>query len=447
MGKKRRTRDRRANRRGHANPLFTPSSRPFGDHSTRNATGNPNRHGVPGDAEIESILDALAHPGAGGDRFASIRLLALDPIQVAPAAQRVLLRHIPRAWTQGWQPAELHRELARRTNKTGAKLAVGLIANDHATREARTLDPRWIRQLDLLDIPTPPDAHWIVHAVARGGTAANVDTLLELVSVFGRLRPIPILIPPPGAPGTAFTIDLNTPFDSPMLERVRALLAKAESSEFEAEAEAFTAKAHELMARHSIDTATLAARASNPDRPITIRIPIDNPYADAKVLLCQIVAEHCGARAVYQPAFAFSTVVGFAGDVAATELLFTSLLVQAQSALQVASRASVGASSSTRGFRSSFLSAYANRIAERLDEINANVMAEAESDAGCSLVPVLASRDATVRAEVEAQFSNLTFKKHRGPSDAAGWTSGRLAADQARLTRGDLAGPKTSDVD
>ena len=440
MGKKRRTRDRRTNRRGHANPSVTQPSRPFGDHSTTHAAGHHGAagpDGMPDEAEIESILAAVANPGAGGDRFAVMRLLALDPIQIAPATQRVLLRQLPRAWTQGWQPAEIHRELARHTNRTGAKLAVGLIANDHATREPRTLDPRWIHQLDALELPTPPDADWIVHAVARGGTAANVDTLLEMVSVFGRLRPIPILIPPPGQ-GTTSTIDLNTPFDSPMLERVRALLAKAESSEFEAEAEAFTAKAHELMARHSIDTATLAARASNPDRPITIRLPIDNPYADAKVLLCQIVAEHCGARAVYQPAFAFSTVVGFAGDVAATELLFTSLLVQAQTALQVASRASAGSSSSTRGFRSSFLSAYANRIAERLDEINANVMAEAESDAGCSLVPVLANRDAAVRAAVEAQFSNLTFKKHRGPSDAAGWTSGRLAADRARLSRGDL---------
>ena len=422
MGKKRCTRDRHARQPPWANPLAAPTS-------------------VPSSAEIEAMVEGLAAPANGRDRFAAVTLLTLDPVQVAPAAQRVLLRLVPHAWTNGWQPAELHRELARHTNKAGAKLALGLIANDHAPRDVRTLDARWIRQLEALELPSKPDPDWMVHAAARGGTAANVDTLIELVVTLGAIRPIPILIPPPGASGRDAAIDLNTPFDSPMLERVRALLAKAESSEFEAEAEAFTAKAHELMARHSIDTAMLAARCADPDQPITVRVPIDNPYADAKMLLCQIVAEHCGTRSVFQPAYAFSTVIGFAGDVAATEILFTSLLVQAQTAMQAASRLAAGAS--TRGFRSSFLSAYANRIAERLDEINAHVMAEAESDAGYSLVPVLASRDAAVRAAVEAAFSNLTFKKHRGARDAAGWTSGRLAADRANLNRADLANPRT----
>lgn len=397
------------------------------------------RPSIPSAAEIDAMVEALAYPRNGTDRFLPIRLFALDPIQLAPATQRVLLKMVPHAWDNGWQPRELHRELARHTNKTGAKLSIGLIAHDHAARDRRTLDPRWIRQLDSLGVPTEADPDWILHAVARGGAGATAETLIELIRTLATLRAIPTLIPPPGAAGPDAPIDLTTPFESPMLERVRALLAKAESTEFDAEAEAFTAKAHELMARHSIDTAMLAARAVNPDQPITVRIPIDNPYADAKVLLCQIVAEHCGARAVFQPAYAFSTVIGFAGDVAATDILFTSLLVQAQTAMQAGSR--VSRDRSTRGFRSSFLSAYAHRIGERLDEINAHVRREAEADAGYSLVPALASRDAAVRSAVEAQFADLTFKRHRGARDAAGWTSGRLAADRANLNRADLAQP------
>lgn len=394
---------------------------------------------IPSAAEIEAMVEAFAFPRRGSDRFLSVTLVAIDPIQLAPAVQRVLLKMVPHAWDRGWQPRELHRELARHTNKTGARLAIGLIANDHARRDRRTLDPRWIRQLDSLSVPTEADPDWILHTVARGGVGTTADHLIELVRILSGLRTIPTLIPPPGAAGPDAPIDLTTPFESPMLERVRALLAKAESTEFDAEAEAFTAKAHELMARHSIDTAMLAARASNPDQPITVRIPIDNPYADAKVLLCQIVAEHCGARAVFQPAYAFSTVIGFAGDVAATDILFTSLLVQAQTAMQGASRSA--RDRSTRGFRSSFLSAYAHRIGERLDDINAHVKREAEADAGYSLVPALASRDAAVREAVEAQFADLTFKRHRGARDAAGWTSGRLAADRANLNRADLAQP------
>ena len=39
------------------------------------------------------------------------------------------------------------------------------------------------------------------------------------------------------------------------LATIRGLLAKAEATEFAAEAEAFTAKASELMARYSLDEA------------------------------------------------------------------------------------------------------------------------------------------------------------------------------------------------
>ena len=390
----------------------------------------------PSPADIEELFGVVAATGGTVQHPAGAQLGTLDPLQVAPPAQRVLLRLVPLAWSNGWQPRELQRELSRRTNKAGAKLALGIIANDHRARDPRTLDPRWVRQVEALGNGATPDPDWIVHA-ARSRSGLDVDLLVELVSILGRLQPIPPLIPPPGTSSRDALIDLTTPFDSPMLERVRALLAKAESTEYEAEAEAFTAKAHELMARHSIDHAMLAARAASSDLPITVRLPIDNPYADAKVMLCQIVAEHCGARTVFQPAYAFSTVIGFAGDVAATELLFTSLLVQAQTALQSASRGSPDAS--RRGFRSSFLAAYAHRIGERLDAINAHVVAEAEAEAGYSLVPVLASRDAAVRAAVDAAFSNLTFKRSRGAQDPAGWSSGRLAANRANLNRADLA--------
>ncbi len=398
--------------------------------------------------EIEALLSLLVDPFGQQDRrtTSTVSLYDLTPSQLAPAVQRVALRLVAAAWTGGWQPAEIHRQIARATNKTGARLALGLIANDHTDRDPARLDPRWVAQLRDLGVPARPDPDWIVREAGKPTTGyAFVETMLKLLYALGEVRPIPILIPPPGAGGAdTVPIDLYTSFDSPMLERVRALLAKAESTEFEAEAEAFTAKAHELMARHSIDIAMLAARASNPDAPTTVRLPIDNPYADAKVLLLQTVAQHCGARSVFLKRYALASVVGFAGDVAATEILFTSLLVQAQSALQQSDRASTRRPGSTRSFRSSFLMAYATRIGERLGEVNRAVRMQAESDTGCSLTPVLATRDAKVRDAVEAQFGRLTMTRLRGGRDPLGWTSGRLAADRADLHRGDLsAGPST----
>ena len=45
--------------------------------------------------------------------------------------------------------------------------------------------------------------------------------------------------------------------------KVRALLAKAESTTFEAEAEALFAKAHQLMVRNAIDEAVLHLSGSS----------------------------------------------------------------------------------------------------------------------------------------------------------------------------------------
>ncbi len=392
--------------------------------------------------EVEQLFESVAFAtGPRMDQFHGFdQLLVARREFVARAAQIVLLRQAPTVWKHGWQPTELHRQVRRATNGTGAKLVLGLIANDHRTRDAGSIDRRWAAQLAELGVPTRADADWIVHwSERRTDDDAMLGLLIDMVRAIARLRPLAILIPPPGsAPGGA-PIDLNTPLDDPMLDRVRALLAKAESTEFEAEAEAFTAKAQELMARYSIDAAMLSARTATADGPVTVRIPVDDPYADAKSLLCQIVAEHSRARAVRLTDYGMSTVIGFAPDVAATEILFTSLLVQAQTAMQSSAvTAAAGARARSSGFRSAFLLAYAHRVGERLSDINTHVAAQAEQDLGTSLVPVLAARGLAVDTAVQEQFGRLAESRPRGGRDAAGWASGRLAADRAKLNLADL---------
>jgi hypothetical protein len=228
-----------------------------------------------------------------------------------------------------------------------------------------------------------------------------------------------------------------------MLERVRALLAQAESTTFEAEAEAFMAKAHELMTRHAIDEAMVSARANRSETPLTIRVPIDDPYVDAKSLLLHHVAANSRCRAVFYDRFALSAVVGFATDLAATDMLFTSLLVQAQTAMrEVSSTAPPGSRTRSRAFRSAFFVAYARRIGARLAEINAGVVAGADTDR--SILPVLAARSSAVDSAVHEMFGELRSSVVRRGYDAAGYASGQLAADRAQLTSGDLAPGDTS---
>ena len=255
--------------------------------------------------------------------------------------------------------------------------------------------------------------------------------------------PMPVLIPPPGAPrGDVPTVNLTTKTNDPMLNRVRALLAQAESTNFEAEAATFTAKAQELMTRHAIDMAMVVDGSQPAERPGAIRIPIDEPYVRAKWILLSVVAENSRCRSVFSKRIALATVIGYDADVQATETLYTSLLVQAQVALRAATAAAPpGSPERTRTFRSSFLLAYAYRVGERLEAINAHVAAEAEAETGRSVLPVLAARSSIVDARVSELFPRLGTMRSRATVDPEGWASGRMAADRAKLNAGDIARP------
>lgn len=117
-----------------------------------------------------------------------------------------------------------------------------------------------------------------------------------------------------------------------MLARVRALLAKAESTTFDEEAEALTAKAQELIARHALDEAALHDAGDVGD-PSVRRIPLDPPYAKAKAFLLNEVADANRCRAVHSDDCGWVTVFGYDGDLHAVELLTTSLFAQATAAM------------------------------------------------------------------------------------------------------------------
>ncbi|MGH8302569.1 MAG: DUF2786 domain-containing protein, partial [Steroidobacteraceae bacterium] len=112
-------------------------------------------------------------------------------------------------------------------------------------------------------------------------------------------------------------------------------LAKAESTTFDAEAEALTAKAQELMARHRIDRAVLEHDFHAPrTSPVGRRLAVDDPYAEAKALMLGKIAAANGCHSVWSKGLGFSTAFGFADELDAVEELFTSLLVQAAVALR-----------------------------------------------------------------------------------------------------------------
>jgi hypothetical protein len=345
---------------------------------------------------------------------------------------------ITTAWRNGWQPAEVVRQIGRELGGLPARMTTDLIADEMRQYAAATVDERWAAQLAAIGA----DAWWgndiyIERWREREGLPRfdAVRTAVELVSALATLPPLTQLLPLPGEARPAARRTVTSDVDERMLGKIRALLAKAESTEFPEEAEALSTRAQELMARYSIDHALLAAETGSKDKPEPRRIPVDNPYEAAKLHLLNVVADANRCRAVFMRQVGMAVVVGFAADLDAVELLFMSLLVQATSAMvRAGSRTGGDGRSRTRAFRQSFLISYSVRIGERLNEATAAAEhAVAEETPGRNLLPVLATRDREVTETVESMFTNLTRTRGLRATDDEGWASGRAAADLAAL--------------
>jgi hypothetical protein len=386
----------------------------------------------------------------GQDTRFITQLARLPATVTAHALEDMLIQCVDATWTGGWQPAELHRQ-ARLGCATAAaaRLVARAMAVDHADRAPTTLDRRWATQIDALDLPSVNGrSGWVAQWTDDEALdhAAAIAAMVDAIACVGWLPHLDAILAPPGSADVRSslrsTTDIGRARESDVvLGRIRNLLAKAESTTFEAEAMALTAKAQELMTRHAIDAAMLHRDAGQPsDAPTAIRVPIDAPYLDAKSLLLQTVAEATRCRSVMHAGLAMSTVVGFVDDLAAVELLFTSLLVQAQTALNdAATHAPAGTRTRSQSYRAAFLLAFINRIDERLQEINDAVYTQVRTEQGDAFLPVLRSRAKEVDDAFGSRFGAMTTSRVRNSYDPAGWAGGTIAADNARLNAADIA--------
>ena len=369
------------------------------------------------------------------------RLTAFSVAIVDPMAERVLLQAVASAYGLGWQPAEVVHAVSRRLGRTGRRLVELAVVADH-DRRAGAVDPRWRTQVERLwACGESTRLDWLRRWRRRDAVDRPwcYDAAADVWRVMARLPRIAVLLPPPGADPSVVEIASPTgqPVADPVLERIRKLLAKAESTAFEAEAEALTAKAQELMARHAVDRARLVEPMPD-DRPRMIRIILEPPYAAAKGVLLAAVARANRCRCVELGGLDLAAVVGHAEDLATVEVLFTSLLVQAGKALAAAAHgASSGARPRSAAFRQSFHLGFAARIRERLVAVEAQVLADPGSSGA---LPVLRSRLAAVEDEFDRLFAGrLRDRNVGGRYDALGAAQGRSAADGARLHAGELS--------
>jgi Protein of unknown function (DUF2786) len=116
-----------------------------------------------------------------------------------------------------------------------------------------------------------------------------------------------------------------------LLSKVRALLAKAEDpAATQAEAEMYTAKAAELMAKYGIERALLADAQPETDTLADRIITVTAPWAREKQGFVAQIVEALRGRAVLKtgPSGYRVHLFGFQSDLERAELLYTSLLLQ-----------------------------------------------------------------------------------------------------------------------
>ncbi|PZS38246.1 MAG: hypothetical protein DLM62_14820 [Pseudonocardiales bacterium] len=394
---------------------------------------------------MSTVLLSAAREHAAGDSEAGARIgtmvaerFAEQPILVAAAVHCAVAPLITAAWERGWAPEDLHQAARRRLDAVAVGYLVDAIAEEFQRYAKATVAQRWSEDLAQIGAvvwwePAQTGGHllqWV-----RRHARSLADALTTVIQVLAMLLVLPVLpriMAPPGS--AAASAVPRRGVDQKMLARVRALLAKAESTTFPEEAEALSAKAQELMSRYSLERIVVdsaGSPGSDPHPAAARRLWLDAPYVAAKALLVGAVAEANRCRTVLSEGLGFTTVLGDEVDLEIVELLSTSLLVQATRAMVSAGSQTTGTGRSrTRSYRQSFLIAYATRIGERLSTAR-DVSTAAVADSA-RLLPVLAARERVVEDLFESMFPQSVSRSY-SVGNAAGWYAGRAAADLAVL--------------
>lgn len=249
-----------------------------------------------------------------------------------------------------------------------------------------------------------------------------------------------------------------------VLFKVRALLAQAESTPYPEEAEAFTAKAEQMMIKHTIDQAMLAdLDPSKLDQIVYRDVRIDHPHLEHKGTSLYNIAKALGVRGAYVSKnrrekdklgpgndlrYSVMGLVGYESDVEWVETLFTSLEVQRTRALTEAVRSKAAhehGRSFTADFNDGFLSAVLKRIRATREQVvkEHDTASNPQSHQGKSVALVLVGRQEQVDQEYRARFPGARERTTRTSLRSyTGYGAGKDAGNRASIARGSIGSKK-----
>jgi hypothetical protein len=253
------------------------------------------------------------------------------------------------------------------------------------------------------------------------------------------------------------------------LDRIAALLVKAERSDNAHEAEAYLAKAQALATQASVDLAVaraLTARREAREQPVSVTITIGErgKRANTHLVSLFVVVGRCNSLQV-EIAHNSTYVIayGMPSDIELVEALFASLATQMTSSATTwlaagewkgdtyVSRDGWRKPHTAQTARAAFYRAFIDRIEDRLQEARAEVLAEAERQrvdipaevsGGAAIATtgalVLRSKESEVRSYYrQASTARGRWSGYSGSVSRRGGSAsraGREAADRARTT-------------
>jgi hypothetical protein len=224
--------------------------------------------------------------------------------------------------------------------------------------------------------------------------------------------------------------------DQNLVTRVRKLMDKAAATSNVHEADAFSRKAAELVARHRIDPTALVEMDA--DELAVREIFLGRgAYVRGRLALLMAVAHAHDCKVVFAatPTGTVAYVAGHLGDLDVVEVMYTSLHSQAASQMAAQRRATAAA---TQSYRRAFLFGYADRVAKSFDEVRS-----AAEVASTTPVPVdgggrsLARLERTRRVEefIAQRFGRVRTARSAAGAEVRGWSAGSVAAERADLGR------------
>lgn len=293
------------------------------------------------------------------------------------------------ATTENWQnyTLELQQEIAEGLIAAARK---GWTPDDLRHVLGSRIDHLLFLVLHRIDdtVPEATRKTWCRQCHPTGEIFQSTDSLekcRDLLRGVGPLHDHPLLGDPHGVEESNLAFAQLSPEQRKAHHRVLALLKKAESTNFEGEADALVSKAQQLRQRYRIESLIEEAAGGGPDLQAQ-RLYLHAPWIKHQYSLLSGVARVNGCASMLLTTNGIATVLGTADDLRYVTDLFTSLNRQREHFMRTSPGAhEAAARGETSAYRRSFMIAYSSHIVKLLSD------ASREASGGTTL-PVLAGR-------------------------------------------------------